>query len=145
MYYLDCVGNVLDMKENTDMSLMRDFKNYASLPDEQDETLVELAKAFGPHALENKVFFDHIELCHRNSNKYFELKRARKMFEVPDTVKIKRRRYHVKQIMTFRSSWMHKYYYQPYREMKEKVAIEHAAQLAFQAAQQRIKRALFHL
>ena len=112
MYYLNCVFTAIEYKDQ-DVRKYRNYNNWSLLTDAEQRMVLWLALALSPDEFDGKVFFHSDELCGDRSNKFYELSQVRHQFLAVQSVLVAGQTRQVKQIMTYKMSWMEKNYYGP--------------------------------
>ena len=112
MYYLHCVFTAIEYKDQ-DVRRYRDYQEYDSLSYQEQRMVWFLASTLSPDEFDDKVFFHSDELCGDRGNKFYELSQVRHQVLAVQSVLIAGQTRRVKQIMTYKMSWMKKNYYEP--------------------------------
>ncbi len=87
------------------------------MSDEDDRFIFILCLALSPNELEGKVFFNRSDLYLDSSNEFYEIGEVRNEFFVVQSIVIGGQQRRVKNIMTYKQSWMENNFYEPIRNL----------------------------
>jgi hypothetical protein len=116
MYYINCVCTVIDYNDGN-IQRYRNYSNWANMSDEEDWLIFVLGLALAPNEWEGKVFFNRPDLCPEASNEFYEIGEVRNEFFVVQSIVIGGQQRRVKNIMTYKQSWMENNFYEPIRNL----------------------------
>ena len=112
MYYLSCIGSLLDMRNNETQRKYQDYQNYSRIQSLSDKkTLLYLCAVFSPDELDDQCIF-HSEKID-SDNEFFEIKQVENTFGVSDSVLIGGQRTRVAKVMVYKMSWMRRNFLEP--------------------------------
>lgn len=119
MYYLDCVCDALqvDRSDSEDIDVLRNYKNYQYLSEEQINKLLGLCSILSPDVLLDKVFLQNDEMCGELGNKFYEIGMISDRMLVSSSIVIGGQTRNIKCIMTFQRSWLRDNYVEPMQTM----------------------------
>jgi hypothetical protein len=75
--------------------------------------LILLCYTFSPNVFENKVFFESDAFCGNSPNKFYQINQTSNKLLAVSSIVIAGQTRQVKQIMTYKMSWMKSYYIEP--------------------------------
>ncbi|CAF1211820.1 unnamed protein product [Didymodactylos carnosus] len=112
MYYLSCVCNVIKCDED-EIKRYCDYRNYWRLSDEEDRLVFVLCARLEPELFDDKCMFQSDAMCGNSANEFYEIGQVRNRVLAVQSIVIAGRTREVNKIMTYKRSWMQKYYYEP--------------------------------
>ena len=116
MYYLDSVATVLQL-DNSNLSRLRQYKQWYSLSTEEETLLLYLVANLSPDELEGKVFFQD-ENVSGFMNRFYELSHASNFFAVSSSVFVGGEHKRVLKIMLYKEQWMNDNFYRPFLQIQ---------------------------
>lgn len=133
MYYLNCMCTVLQLDDDPGINRLCQFRNYFISRAERD-FLIQLCILLKPDILLNKCIFQNDQLCGDMGNKFYNLEQVRDSLLFAGNIMIGGRNRRVAKIMTFKMSWLNKYWTQPMQALleaqrQEKFEMERQARL----------------
>ena len=145
MYYLDCICTVLQLERNAQMNRLRDYDNYRRLDDDDKKRLLVLCLLLSPDKLRGKCIFQDDDLCGNSDNKFFELSAVKNTLLISQSILINGESRTVTKIMTFKMSWMTRYFLEPLKEFQRRLqrqteAAESHQRYVREAAESRSRR-----
>jgi hypothetical protein len=117
MYYLNCVFSAIEYNDQ-DVRKYRDYHNWSFLSDAEQHMVLILALTFDPREFENKVFFHSDQLSGDSGNKFYDFIEVRHQLLAVQSIAIAGQTRQVKKIMTYKTAWMQKYYYNSIEGLK---------------------------
>lgn len=137
MYYLNCVTAVVDC-DDVDMDEYTDYRNYRYLSANDIQTVYRLCLTLSPDKFDDKVFFESDQLCSSSANKFFEISQVQHRLGVVGSILIAGRQREVTKIMTYKMSWMQRFYYGPMNRLADRFNPERQLLRALQQTDCRI-------
>lgn len=120
MYYLNCVCTTIECNDEPQIRRFTNYSNWRSLSVDEQKQLVVLCYTFSPDIFDGKVFFQHDALCMDSSNTFYEISQVSSQLVAVQSIIIAGRTRRVNQIMTYKMSWMQKYYLEPMRRQAQR-------------------------
>lgn len=120
MYYLDCICSVLKLDDDEDISRLRNYNQYSYLSNPDKNLLIHMCYLLSPDTLLDKCIFQCDSLCGDSTNEFYDLETLRNTLVVAGSVMIGGRQKRVTKIMTFKMSWLRRYWEQPMKELTER-------------------------
>lgn len=113
MYYLYCVSIAVDCNHDQNIQRFKDYQNWRFLSIEEQIQLTATCYKCQPKVVGLHVFFPDDELCGDYDNAFFPLRQVQERFMADESIVIAGQRRQVRKIMTFKSNWMERYYFDP--------------------------------
>lgn len=113
MYYFSCVCSAVECDMTPQMRRFANYSNYMHMSINDVRQLIRLCYLFSPDVFEDKVFFESDALCGNSSNKFYEISQVSHNLLAVSSIIIAGRSRQVKQIMTYKMSWMRNNYLEP--------------------------------
>ena len=113
MYYFSCVCTAVECDMTPQMRRLANHKNFMHMSINDIRLLIVLCYRFSPDMFEDKVFFQSDTLCGDYSNKFYEISQVSHNLLAVSSIVIAGQTQRVKQIMTYKRSWMVDYYMEP--------------------------------
>lgn len=129
MYYLNCVFSAIEYNDQ-DVRKYRNYHNWSLLNNAEQRMVFLLALTLSPDEFDGKVFFQSDQLCGDCGNKFYEFSQVRHQVLAVQSILVAGQTRHVKQIMTYKMSWMMNNYFGPMQRMKSAFEQQQRAQAA---------------
>ena len=113
MYYFSCVCSAVECDTTPQMRRLANYSNYMHMSINDIRLLIVLCYRFSPDVFEDKVFFQSDALCGNSSNKFYEISQVSHNVLAVSSIVIAGQTQRVKQIMTYKRSWMVNNYMEP--------------------------------
>lgn len=113
MYYFSCVCSAIECDMTPQMRRLTNYQNWRSLSVPDVQQLIALCYIFSPDVFNNRVFFNSPALCGNSSNKFYEISQVSNRLLAVSSILIAGQTRRVNSIMTYKMSWMTKYYAEP--------------------------------
>ena len=113
MYYFSCVCSAVECDMTPQMRRFANYSNYAHMSINEVRQLLALCYTFSPDVFEDRVFFESDTLCGNSSNKFYEINQVSHNLLAVSSIVIAGQTRRVKQIMTYKMSWMRNNYLEP--------------------------------
>lgn len=118
MYYLYSIKQILPEKIKPEFVK---YESYTELSKEESRELCEIAKAYGPEVVNNKIIFESNELCAKNDHQYYNIPDVANQLNVNENVQIGSESFHITKILAYNQQWIQKFFYGPYNQITKKV------------------------
>ncbi|KAK3596246.1 hypothetical protein CHS0354_028417 [Potamilus streckersoni] len=136
MYYLSCMSTVLDLDDSPNLSRLTNYSNYF-LSEDETFKLVTFCLLLSPELLLNKCIFQDDDMCGNSENNFFEISAVQQKLLLTDSLVIGGIQRAVRKIMTFKMTWLERYWREPIKELMRQPmtpSIERDANFVFQPA-----------
>ncbi|CAF4874030.1 unnamed protein product [Rotaria socialis] len=121
MYYLSCVCTVIDCNDDAQIQRFTSYQNWNHLTIDDQKVLVFLCFTFSPDVFNDKVFFQKDSLCVHHENEFYEINQQNHVLVGSESVLIAGRLRRVTKFMTYKLSWLQKYYIGPMGRLTERL------------------------
>ena len=112
MYYINCVCYCMDYNDN-DIQRYKNYSNWASLSDEEDQLVFLLSITLKPDLLIGKVLFQSDALSRDMQGRFYEIGQVSHQLVVAPSLVIAGRTCQVHRILAFKQSWLKEHYIDP--------------------------------
>lgn len=119
MYYLCSVCYCIEYNDN-DIRRYTNYKNWASLSDEEDYMVFILALTLNPNILVGKVFFPSDALSRDMSGRFYEISQVRHQLVVVPSLVIAGRTRRVNRILAYKQVWLQENYIEPMTRLSQR-------------------------
>ena len=113
MYYFSCVCSAIECDMTPQMRRFANYNNYMHMSINEVRQLIALCYMFSPDVFNDKVFFQSDALCGNSPNNFYEISQVSNNLLAVSSIIIAGQSRRVKQIMTYKMSWMRNYYLEP--------------------------------
>ncbi|KAK3584337.1 hypothetical protein CHS0354_017507 [Potamilus streckersoni] len=109
MYYLNCMCSLLELQDaDPEVNRLMVYHKYASLTEEDTNTLIELCYMFSPYVLKDRCIFQNDRLTRGAPNRFLKVSEAPSYLKVKKSVNIGsgHDRRLVRNIMVYQEGWI---------------------------------------
>ena len=120
MYYLSCVCSTIECNNDPEIQRFTNYSNWRSLSVDEERQLVVLCYTLSPDLFDEKVFFESDALCGNSLNEFYEISQVSSQIVAARSIVIAGQTRRVNKIMTYKMSWLQKYYLEPMRQQAKR-------------------------
>ncbi|CAF1435211.1 unnamed protein product [Rotaria magnacalcarata] len=121
MYYLNCVCTAIDCNDDAQIQRFTSYQNWKQLAIDDQKVLFFLCFTFNPDVFNDKVFFQNDSLCVHHENEFYEINQQNHVLVGSESILIAGRLRRVTKFMTYKLSWLQKYYIGPMGWLTERL------------------------
>lgn len=123
MYYLNSMCTVLEVgnEPGANISRLTNYQNYSSLSEDETTQLFMICLLISPDVLINKCIFQDDAMCGNSNNEFYKITAVQNRFAVSRSIMIAGRNRSVNKIMTFKMTWLRRYYLEPLETLKNQI------------------------
>jgi hypothetical protein len=119
MYYLNSVCNCIDCEDN-DIQRYRNYSDWSSLNDEEDQLVFLLALILNPDLLIEKVLFQNDTLTRGMDERFYKIDQIKNQIVIIPSFIVAGRTYQIRQILTFKQIWIVENYLEPMARLAQR-------------------------